>query len=331
MRFAVVGAGAIGSFVGAMLARSGGDVTLIARGPHLRAMQEHGVRVRGEIGEFEVRVQATDDPATVGPVDVVILTLKSHSLPAMAPRLSPLMGPDTSVITAQNGFPWWYFYRHGGEWEGTQLETVDPGGVLSRNIDPARAIGCVVYPSTEIVEPGVVWHIEGTRFAIGEPDGSKSERCRRIADAFIEAGLRCPIRTNIRHDIWVKLMGNVAYNPISALTRATLIEIVQCPETRELAAAIMSEVDLVANRLGIEIGVSIEQRLEGANKVGHHKTSMLQDVETGRPTELEAIVGAIIELGNKMGLPLPNTKSVYACMKLFTTPRSGQSMSQTES
>jgi 2-dehydropantoate 2-reductase len=178
-------------------------------------------------------------------------------------------------------------------------------------------IGCVVYPSTSIVEPGIVWHTEGTRFAIGEPDGSKSERCRRIADPFIKAGLRCPIRTNIRHDMWVKLMGNVAYNPISALTRATLVEIVRCRETRELAAAIMAEAESVAGKLGIDIGVSIEQRLEGAEKVGHHKTSMLQDVEAGRPMELEAIIGAVVELGNKMGLSLPYTNAVYACVKLL--------------
>lgn len=317
MRFAIVGAGAIGAFAGAMLARSGEDVTLIARGPHLLAMQRYGVRVRGEIGEFAVHPTATDDPAAVGPVDVVLLTLKAHSLTAMAPRLAPLMGPDTCVLSAQNGIPWWYFYHHGGEWEGTHLETVDPGAVIGQSMDPSRVIGCVVYPSTTIVEPGIVWHIEGTRFAIGEPDGSKSERCRRIADSFIKAGLRCPIRTNIRHDMWVKLMGNVAYNPISALTRATLIEIVQCPETRELAAAIMAEAESVAGKLGIDIGVSIEQRLEGAQKVGHHKTSMLQDVETGRPMELEAIVGAVVELGNKMGLSLPYTNSVYACVKLL--------------
>lgn len=317
MRFAIVGAGAIGAFAGAMLARSGEDVTLIARGPHLLAMQRYGVRVRGEIGEFAAHPTATDDPAAVGPVDVVLLTLKAHSLTAMAPRLAPLMGPDTCVLSAQNGIPWWYFYHHGGEWEGTHLETVDPGAVIGQSMDPSRVIGCVVYPSTTIVEPGIVWHIEGTRFAIGEPDGSKSERCRRIADSFIKAGLRCPIRTNIRHDMWVKLMGNVAYNPISALTRATLIEIVQCPETRELAAAIMAEAESVAGKLGIDIGVSIEQRLEGAQKVGHHKTSMLQDVETGRPMELEAIVGAVVELGNKMGLSLPYTNSVYACVKLL--------------
>ncbi|HEX2488488.1 MAG TPA: 2-dehydropantoate 2-reductase, partial [Blastocatellia bacterium] len=202
-------------------------------------------------------------------------------------------------------------------WEGTRLETVDPGGVISRYLDPARAIGCVVYPSTIIVEPGVVEHIEGTRFAIGEPDGSKSERCRRIADAFIKAGLRCPIRADIRHDMWVKLMGNVAFNPISALTRATLIEIVQYPETRALAAEIMTEAESVAKRLGVDIGVSIEQRIEGAEKVGYHKTSMLQDVEAGRPLELEAIVGAVVELGGKMGLTLPGARAVYACVKLL--------------
>ena len=321
MRFAIVGAGAIGAFVGAMLAKSGEDVTLIARGPHLRAMQEHGVRVRGEIGEFEAHPAATDDPANVGEVDVVLLTLKAHSLPAMAPRLASLIGPQTSVVSAQNGIPWWYFYRHGGPLEGTQLESVDPGGVITQHIDSARVIGCIIYPSTSIIEPGVIEQTEGNRFTIGEPDGSKSERCREIADVFIKAGLRCPIRTNIRHDMWVKLMGNVAYNPISALTRSTLIEIVQCPETRELAAAIMRESESVAQKLGIEMGVSVEQRLAGAEKVGHHKTSMLQDVEAGKPTELEAIVGAVVELGEKLGLSLPNTKAVYACVKLLSQTR----------
>ena len=323
MKFAIVGAGAIGAFAGAMLARAGDEVTLIARGAHLRAMQEHGVRVRGSLGDFEARPAATNDPAEVGPVDVVLLTLKAHSLTGMAPRLAPLIGPETCVVSAQNGIPWWYFYRHGGEWEGTHLETVDPGEVISRSIDPSRVIGCVVYPSTMIVEPGVVEHIEGTRFAVGEPDRSKSERCRRIAASFIKAGLRCPIRTDIRHDMWVKLMGNVAYNPISALTRATLIEIVQCPETRALAAAIMTEADMVARSLGIDMGVSIEQRLEGAEKVGLHKTSMLQDVETGRPMEFEAIVGAVVELGNKLGLSLPCTNAVYACVKLLGESRRG--------
>ncbi len=322
MKFAIVGAGAIGAFAGAMLAKSGEDVTLVARGAHLRAMQERGVRVRGSLGEFEARIAATDDPAAVGAVDVVLLTLKAHSLTEMAPRLAPLIGPETFVVSAQNGIPWWYFYRHGGEWEGMQLETVDPGGVISRSIDPSRVVGCVVYPSTIIIEPGVVEHIEGTRFALGEPDGSKSERCRRLAAALIKAGLRCPIRTDIRHDIWVKLMGSVAFNPISALTRATLAEIVQCTETRELATAIMTEAEAVARRLGIDMGISISQRLEGAEKVGHHRTSMLQDMETGRPPELESIVGAVVELGDKMGRALPCTRAVYACVKLLA--RSGK-------
>jgi 2-dehydropantoate 2-reductase len=317
MRFAVVGAGAIGAFVGAMLTRSGEEVTLIARGAHLYALQERGVRVRGSLGEFEARPAATDDPAAVGAVDVVLLTLKAHSLIEMAPRLGPLLGPETCIVSAQNGIPWWYFYRHGGEWEGTYLETVDPGGIISRSIDSARVIGSVVYPSTIIAEPGVIEHIEGTRFAIGEPDGSKSERCRRIADAFIRAGLRCPIRTDIRHEMWVKLMGNVAFNPISALTHATLIEIVQFPETRALAAGIMTEAEAVARKLGIDLGISVEQRIEGAEKVGHHKTSMLQDLEAGRPLELDAIVGAVVELGSKLGLSLPCTEAVYACVKLL--------------
>jgi 2-dehydropantoate 2-reductase len=317
MRIAVIGAGAIGAFVGAMLARSGEDVTLIARGAHLRAMRERGVRVRGSVGEFEAHLAATDDPGSIGEVDVALLTLKAHSLVEMAPRLAPLLGPETCVVSAQNGIPWWYFYRHGGEWEGTRLETVDPGGVISRHLDPARVIGCVVYPSTIIAEPGVIEHIEGTRFAIGEPDGSKSERCRRVADALIKAGLRCPIRADIRRDIWVKLMGNLAFNPISALTRATLVDIVQCPETRALAVEIMTEAEAVAGKLGVDIGVSVEQRLEGAEKVGNHKTSMLQDVEAGRPMELEAIVGAVVELGLKLGLPMQCAQAVYACVKLL--------------
>jgi 2-dehydropantoate 2-reductase len=317
MRFAVVGAGAIGGFLGAMLARAGEDVTLIARGPHLRAIQERGLKIQGAAGGFEVRVAATDDLESAGVVDAVLLTVKAHSLTSVAPRLAPLIGPHTSVVSAQNGIPWWYFYRHGGEWEGARLESVDPGGVISKSIDPARVIGCIVYPSAIVVEPGVIEHIEGTRFSLGEPDGSKSERCRRIADAFIRAGLRCPIRGDIRHEIWVKLMGSVAFNPISALSRATLAEIVTCRETRELATAIMSEAEAVARRLGLELGVSVEQRLAGAAKVGDHKTSMLQDVEAKRPLELESIVGAVVELGARMGLDMTHTRAVYACAKLL--------------
>lgn len=317
MRFAVAGAGAIGGFIGAMLARAGEDVTLIVRGPHLRAIRDHGIRVRGAIGNFEVQLPATDNVESIGQVDVLLLTLKAHSLTEMAPPLASLVGPDTSIVSAQNGIPWWYFHGIGGDWEGARLESVDPGGVITRSLDPARVIGCIVYPSTSIAEPGVIEHIEGTRFSLGEPDGSKSERSRRIADAFIRAGLRCPIRSDIRHEMWVKLMGNVAFNPISALARATLAGIVQCSETRALATEIMTEAEAVAKRLGIEMGITVEQRLAGVEKVGHHKTSMLQDVEAGRPLELEAIIGAVVELGDKMQLSMPYTRAVYACAKLL--------------
>ncbi|HSE98537.1 MAG TPA: 2-dehydropantoate 2-reductase [Blastocatellia bacterium] len=317
MKFVVVGAGAVGAFVGAMLARSGEDVTLIARGAHLGAMQQNGVRVHGSLGEFQVSVQATDDPVEVGKADVVFVALKAHALTEMAPRLVPLLGPATTVVTAQNGIPWWYFHKHGGEWEGLRLDAVDPGGVITASLGPERAVGCVLYCSTAITEPGVIEHIDGTRFSIGEPDGSKSERCQNISKAFIKAGLRCPIRRDIRHDIWVKLMGNVVFNPVSALTRATLAEITRCAQTRQLSIEIMAEVERVAAALGIEINVTDEQRLAGAENVGHHKTSMLQDVEAGRPLELEPIVGAVVELGARLGISMPHTKAVYACAKLL--------------
>ncbi len=317
MRFAVVGAGAIGGFLGAMLARAGEEVTLIARGAHLEAMRKHGVRVRGSLGEFVAHPNVVETPEDAGVVDVVILTLKAHSIPEVAARLKPLLSSETAVVSAQNGIPWWYFYRHGGELEGLHLESVDPNRVIATNLDPARAIGCVLYCSTITTEPGVIRHLDGTRFAIGEPDGTKSERCRKISEAIIRSGLRSPIRNNIRTEIWVKLLGSVAFNPISALTRATLEDIVEFSATREIAREIMTEVEQLAGQLGIDIGISIEQRLAGAAKVGPHKTSMLQDVEAGRPLELDAIVGAVIELADKLGVPLPHTKTVFACAKLL--------------
>ena len=325
MKFAVVGAGAIGAFVGALLARSEQDVTLVARGAHLRAMKDRGVRVSGEAGEFTAFPKATDDPAEVGPVDVVLLCLKAHSLTEMAPRLAPLVGEETIIVSAQNGIPWWYFYRHSGELDGTHLETVDPGGVIDRHIDSSRVVGCIIYCSTIIAEPGVIKHIEGTRFTLGEPSGERTERCQRISESLIRAGLRCPIRSDIRREIWVKLMGSVAFNPISALTRSTLAEIVQSPETRALAMKIMAEAEEVARRLGVNIGVTIEQRLAGAEKVGHHKTSMLQDIESGRPPELEAILGAVIELGTRLGVEMPHTSTVYSCTKLLSESGRGVS------
>ena len=317
MKFVVVGAGAIGAYAGALLQSSGEDVTLIARGPHLQAMREHGVRLRLASGELEVRPLVTDDVSAAGVADVVLLTLKAHSLTEMAPRIARIIGPETAVVTMQNGIPWWYFYRHGGEWEGTRLESVDPGGIIEKHIDSSTIVGSVVYVATIITKPGVVQHVEGNRISIGEPDGSKSERCRAISEAFARAGIRCPIRSNIRQEIWVKLMGNLAFNPISALTGATLLEIIECPETRALASRIMQEAETIASKLGIELGISIEQRITGAARVGHHKTSMLQDVESGRPIELEAIAGTVVELGQKLGIDVPYSRSVYACTKLL--------------
>jgi len=318
MRIAVVGAGAIGGFIGAMLSKAGEDVTLIARGAHLRAMSERGIRIKGSLGEFVTRPKVTDDPATLTGVDLVILTLKAQSLLGIAPSLASLIGPSTSILSAQNGIPWWYFYRHGGESDGLQVEAIDPGGRLSRLLSPERTIGCVIYCSTIVSEPGVIEHLDGTRFAIGEPDGSRSDRCHEIAQTFIRAGLRCPIRSNIRHDIWVKLLGSVAFNPISALTRATLLDIVRCPETHDLSVQIMMEAETIAKRLGINVAISKEQRLRGAERVGNHKTSMLQDVEAGRPLEWESIIGVLVELGNKLNLPLPHITAVAACTKLLS-------------
>jgi 2-dehydropantoate 2-reductase len=317
MRFAIVGAGAIGGFLGAKLSVSGHEVFLIARGPHLQAMRAQGVRVHSPDGDFEAHPVATDNFQEVGAVDFVFLTVKAHSLAEVAPKLLPMLGPDTALVSAQNGIPWWYFQRHGGPWEGTQLESLDPGGVVSRAIEPDRIIGCVVYPSTSIIEPGVIQHIEGSRFSIGELDGTTTERCRNLAGALIESGLRCPIRSRIRHELWVKLLGNLAFNPISALTHATLSEIATHPEARTVARAAMEEADAVARGLGVTIPVSVDQRMAGAEKVGHHKTSMLQDVEAGKPIELESVVGAVVELGDKLGIPMPYTKTIYACAKLL--------------
>ncbi len=317
MRFAIVGAGAIGAFLGARLARAGEDVYLIARGPHLREMQSHGVRVRSPEGDFEAQPTATDDFEAVGPVDFLFLTVKAHSLPGIAPRLAPLLGLETAVVSAQNGIPWWYFHRHGGPWEGTSLESVDPGSVIAGAIEPDLIVGCVVYPSAVIVQPGVIEHIEGNRFAIGELDGSQSDRCKRLSSALTGAGFKCPIRRRIRHDLWVKLLGNMVFNPMSALTGATLVEMATHSEAGPVARAAMAEADSVARALGVELAVSIDQRMAGAANVGHHKTSMLQDLEAGRPMELESVVGAVLELGERLGIAMPHTRTLYACTKML--------------
>jgi 2-dehydropantoate 2-reductase len=321
MKSVIVGAGAIGAYVGARMAQAGQDVTLFARGAHLRAMRERGVRVIGPEGELEARPRVADSLDAIGPVDVVFLGVKAHSLPELAPRLGPLFGADTVAVSMQNGVPWWFFQGFGGDLEGLRLERVDPGGVVAAAIEPRRVVGAIVYISSEILEPGLVRHLEGSRISLGEPDGTRSERVKKLAEALSAAGLRCPITTRIRHEIWVKILGNVAFNPISALTGATLAQMVRHPEVSGLVREIMGEAEAVAGKLGMELPISIDQRMAGAEKVGEHKTSMLQDMEAGRPIELEAIVGAVVELGERLGLSMPATRAVYACTKLMAERR----------
>jgi 2-dehydropantoate 2-reductase len=321
VRIVIAGAGAIGGYIGARLARSGADVVLFARGPHLRAMQERGVRVISADGDFEVHPAVAGDLSTIGHADVVVLGVKAHGLTALAPQLQPLLGPETVVVSTQNGIPWWYFQGVGGDLEGLRLERVDPGGVVAAAIEPRRVVGSLAYFATEIVEPGVIRHTEGNRISLGEPDGTRSDRSRAIAAALIAAGFRSPVTTRFRTEIWVKLLGNIAFNPISALTGATLEELARHPEVSALIRQLMIETEAVAERLGIELPISIDQRMAGAEKVGAHKTSMLQDLEAGRPLELEAIVGAVVELGDRLGIAMPSTRAVYACAKLLDEKR----------
>jgi 2-dehydropantoate 2-reductase len=317
MRFAVLGAGAIGAYVGAALARGGSDVTLIARGPHLQAMQENGVQVLSSRGNFHAHPKATDDIEAVGDADVVFVALKAYSLPELAPRLGKALGANATVIPAQNGIPWWYFQSHPGPLADTTLESVDPGGAIARSIEPERIVGCVVYCSAEIVEPGVIRHVEGTRFAIGEPDGSRSERCQWISEAFVAGGLKCPVEDRLRDQIWLKVIGNVAFNPVTALTRATLGELGALPAMVELLRAILEECAAVAAALGAELPVSLERRLEAGMAVGDHKTSMLQDLEAGKQLEIDCMSGAVIELADMLGIAAPHTRAVHACAKLL--------------
>jgi 2-dehydropantoate 2-reductase len=321
VRIVIVGAGAIGGYIGARLTRAGANVVLFARGPHLRAMRDRGLRVNSPDGDFDVKPAVADDLAAIGTADVVVLGVKAHSLTSLAPQLAPLFSPDTVVVSTQNGVPWWYFQACGGELEGLRLERVDPGGVIASAIEPRRVVGSLAYFSTDIVEPGVIHHTEGNRISFGEPDGTRSERSRRIAEALIAAGFRCPITTRFRHELWVKLLGNVAFNPISALTGGTLEELVRHPDTSRLVRDVMTETEAVAAKLGIELPISIDQRMAGAEKVGAHKTSMLQDYEAGRPMELEAVVGAVVELGDRLGVPMPATRAVYACARLLDQHR----------
>jgi len=318
LRFCVVGAGAIGAYVGAALARGGSEVTLIARGPHLAAMQRQGgVEVRSERGDFRAAVAATDDMTAVGRVDCVIVALKAHQIAPMLPQILTLVGPETRVIGMQNGIPWWYFQRLGGPYEGLVLQTVDPGGKLAAAFDPDRVVGCVIYSSTEIESPGVIRHVEGTRYSLGRPDGSPDPVLDRIAAAFVAGGLKAPVERDLRADIWLKLLGNASLNPISALTRATIAGMMRDPEVEALIREIMEEVQSLAHALGVTIPVSIEKRMDGARRVGEHKTSMLQDVELGRPFELDVMLGAVVELGGVLNVEVPASRHVYALTKLL--------------
>jgi 2-dehydropantoate 2-reductase len=316
MRFAVVGAGAIGAYVGASLARGGADVVLIARGPQLEALHARGVRVLSPRGDFEARPEATDDLAAVADADVVVLGVKAYSLPELAPRIAPHLGDHTAVLPTQNGVPWWFFRSMAGPLKGAVVESVDPGGVVSAAIAPERVVGCVTYPATELVEPGVVRHVEGTRFAIGELDGSESERCRAIAASFVAGGLKCPVEHDLRAQLWLKLIGNVAFNPLTALTGATLGQIGLVPEAVAVARAVMTESAAVGAALGIELPVSLDRRLEAGIAVGDHRTSMLQDLEAGKPLELDALSGAVIEIADRLGVPVPTMRAVDGAMRL---------------
>jgi 2-dehydropantoate 2-reductase len=317
VRFAVLGAGAIGAYVGAALARGGADVVLVARGAHLEAMRRDGVRVLSPRGDFSARPEATDDVGAVAGADCVVVGLKAYSVPELLPRIAPLLSPEACVVPAQNGVPWWFFQGFDGPLAGSIVESVDPGGAISAAIAPERVVGCVPYPATEIAEPGVVRHVEGTRFTIGEPAGGESERCRAIREAFEAGGLKCPIEQRIREQLWLKLIGNVAFNPVTVLTRATLGQLGEVPELVSVLRAVMEEVTAVGAALGIALPVSIERRLEAGIGVGGHKTSMLQDLEAGRRLELDCLSGAVLEIAGRLGVPCPHVETVHACATLI--------------
>jgi 2-dehydropantoate 2-reductase len=319
MKIAVIGAGAIGGLVGAKLALAGEDVTFIVRGKNLDAIATNGFKLIGADGTEQVALnaKATDRYDQAGPQDIVILAMKAHQVEAVANDVPKLFGPETVVVTMQNGIPFWYFHNHGGALAGTPVRSVDPTGVVAAKIPAERVIGCVVYPASELMAPGVVKHIEGDRFPVGELDGSSSERVNRVSACLTAAGFKAPVLDNIRAEIWLKLWGNLTFNPISSLSHSTLVDICQYPPSRELAAAMMQEAQAVAHKLGIEFRVTLDKRIAGAEKVGKHKTSMLQDVEAGRAPEIDALVGAVVELARLTETPTPHIDTVYALVKLL--------------
>ena len=325
MKICIYGAGAIGGYLGAELAGTGPEVSLVARGPHLQAMRDRGLTLLrpGTDGEQRktVRVTCTDDPSTLGHQDFVIVTLKAHSVLPVLDHLQPLLGPDTAVVTAQNGILWWHFHALPGPYLNHHLQSADPGGRIWRALGPERVIGCVVYPSCEIVEPGVVRHLKGTRIMVGEPDGSMSARVTALGEALTTAGLKAPVRKNIRDDIWFKLLGNATFNPISVLTRATLEQMGRDPGVRAVIRRMMTEAVAVATVLGASFVMDIEQRIDAGVGVGAHKTSMLQDFEQGRPLELDALLASVSEIGRLVGVPTPMLDQVLALTRLAAAAR----------
>lgn len=317
MKICIFGAGAIGGYMGVKLAQAGADVSLVARGPHLAAMQAKGLTLIEDAADpVTVTVTASDNPADLGPQDYVIVTLKAHSVPPIVPKMRPLIGDHTTIVSGVNGVPWWYFHKIGTELEGTRLASVDPGNAQWDGFGPDRVLGCVVYPAAEVTQPGLIKHIEGNRFSLGEPDGSKSDRAVALSQALAAAGLKAPVRPRLRDEIWVKLWGNLSFNPISALTHATLDVLCTDPETRAVARNMMLEAQAIAEKLGIKFPIDVERRIDGGAAVGAHRTSMLQDLDAGRPMEIDALVGSVQELGRVTQTPTPTIDTVLALIKL---------------
>jgi 2-dehydropantoate 2-reductase len=316
MKICVYGAGAIGGYMGAQLARAGADVSFVARGPHLAAMQANGVRLQIDGEEHTVKVRCTNNPAELGPQDYVIIALKAHSVPAVVDLMPPLLGPDTSIVTAVNGLPYWYFYKHGGDLAGTTLQSVDPGGKQWNLLGPERAIGCVLLPAAEIAEPGVIKHVYGKKFPIGEPSGETTPRLQAFHDIMAAADMEAPMRNNIRDEIWLKLWGNLCFNPISALTHATLDVLTSDPGTRALSKAMMLEAKAIGDKIGVNFRVDVEKRINGAGAVGAHKTSMLMDCEAGRPMEIDPLMTVVQEIGRLVHVDTPMLDAVLALIKL---------------
>ncbi len=317
MKICIFGAGAIGGYMGAKLAQAGADVSLVARGPHLAAMQANGLTlIEAGAGPVNLPVTASDDPAKLGPQDYVIITLKAHSVPPVVARMQPLIGEDTTIVSGVNGVPWWYFHKLAGPHEGTRLASVDPGDAQWNGFGPDRVLGCVVYPAAEVTEPGVIRHVEGNRFSLGEPVGSKSPRAMALSGALMAAGLKAPVRPRIRDEIWVKLWGNLSFNPISALTHATLDVLCTDPGTRAVARGMMLEAQQIAETLGVKFPIDVERRIDGGAAVGAHRTSMWQDLDLGRPLEIDALVSSVQELGRLTGTPTPTVDTVLALVRL---------------